>query len=200
MRRSAKPGDCWLKVLKKPLSWGLLAKLSLFLEASGREGWLGRGLAWLLFGQRFLTRLLVWSVEPGSPRGVCACECVSGRVHSLQLTLFTHNLCVGTCAHTTASMASTSHGHATRMHTCGFAHGCKNVPCMCASVCSDYSSHHLHLGEEHVCLWVKLFIFSSNITTSSACSSKDATLVMTVMVITGRGEGQVGIGKLYLKG
>lgn len=37
MRRSAQPGDCWLKVLKKPLSWGVLAKLSLFLEASGRE-------------------------------------------------------------------------------------------------------------------------------------------------------------------
>lgn len=37
MRHSAWSGGCWLKVLKKPLSWGVLAKLSLFLEASGRE-------------------------------------------------------------------------------------------------------------------------------------------------------------------
>ena len=34
------------------------------------------------------------------------------------------------------------------------------------------------------------------ITTSSACSSKDATFVTTVMVITGRVEEEVGIGKL----
>lgn len=39
-----------------------------------------------------------------------------------------------------------------------------------------------------------------NITASSACSSKDATVVMTVTVITGRVEGAVGIRKLYLKG
>lgn len=39
-----------------------------------------------------------------------------------------------------------------------------------------------------------------NITTSSACSSKDATVVMTVTVIMGRVEGAVGIRKLYLKG
>lgn len=78
-------------------------------------------------------------------------------------------------------------------------HVCTDVPCTRVYMCASYVSRHLHLGDELVCLWVTLYFFT-NITASSAYSAKDATFVMTGMVITGPVEGEVGIGKLYLKG
>lgn len=76
--------------LKKTAYWGVLDKLSLFLEASGREDRLWGGLAWLLFG---LGLMVCPRSGPQSPGACMAC------VPTLQHMPFTQGVYTHICAH-----------------------------------------------------------------------------------------------------
>lgn len=84
------------------------------------------------------------------------------------------------------------HGHVTYGHThaCYITYVYTNVPATCVHIRAQATAHTIRIGG------MSISACRLNIITSSADRPKDATFVMTVMIIM----GDVEPGKLYLKG
>lgn len=88
------------------------------------------------------------------------------------------------------------HGLVTHGHTyaCYTTYVCTNVPATCVHIRAHATAHTICIGG------MSMSACGLNIITSSADRPKDATFVMTVMIIMGGVETEVEPGKLYLKG
>lgn len=148
MRRSAQPCSSWLKVLKKPLSWGVLAKLSLFLEANGREGdWGKPGLATVCPGSLNVTQAR--NANHGAHMGhVCVPTLKQGHSYNAHVCTLLHvrtseRACV--CTHAMLHCMLHLLRAYVRLRAHSTSHTCTNVPVHVHAGAKLQHKRHLHV-------------------------------------------------------